>query len=63
MDLSKNQQRKFERYGKIPCYSFADLLFAGEVREIRKRIYKKPGHKSLTQTDRENLIQVKTKLP
>ena len=41
--LSKNALRKFQRYGIVPENpSAAKALFDSEVREARKRIYRKP---------------------
>ena len=42
MELSKNQRHKLDRYGILPRYSAAELLFKNEVNEARKRIYRKP---------------------
>ena len=61
MQLSKHQERKWERYGKQPSYSSAQLLFRNEVNEIREILYRKPGQKSLPQAVRDTLIEVESK--
>ena len=55
MALSKNQRRKLERYGILPCYSAAELLFRVEVNEVRKRIYRKPY---LKESERKKLGEI-----
>jgi len=54
--LSKHQRRKLERYGKVPCFSSAELLFNGEVKEVWKKIYKKPRRLSMSEAERKKLI-------
>lgn len=45
MFLSKNQRRKWERYGTVPKIDeswVTGALFRAEVAEARKKIYRKP---------------------
>lgn len=55
MELSKNQRHKLERYGILPCYSAAEVLFRNEVNEVRKRIYRKPY---LKESERKKLVVI-----
>lgn len=64
MELSKHQKRKLERYGKEPWESIrlnGLALYFIELRDAKKKRYKKPGHNSMTLTEREDLIQVEPK--
>jgi hypothetical protein len=55
MELSKNQRHKLDRYGILPRYSAAELLFRIEVNEVRKRIYRKPYFK---ESERKKLVAI-----
>ena len=53
--FSKSQRRKFERYGKVPRFS----LFDEEVKEARKKIYRKPQR--LPASELKSLIEIERK--
>ena len=52
--LSKHRKRKFERYG------LRFSLFDDEVKEARKKIYRKP--RPLPESELKNLIQIERKI-